>query len=523
MKLADNPLDVRKTLSGKHILLTGVTGFLGKVWLSWLLTEIPEIGRVTVVIRPRPALTPVQRFARIADTSPCFRPLRASHQDDYADFLRARIDVVRGNVEKPNMGMGPAVVERLTGQVDAVIHCAGLTDFEGVPGKMVAVNTTGALHASRLSARIGAKHIHVSTCYVAGNVSGHLTETIATGVSPNGTILDVDAELAGLDADTMLPDLTGRELKAEQIRVAVKRAEALGWPNVYTYTKGMAEHLVMAEPGNNVTIVRPAILECATNYPFSGWNEGINTSGPLSWLIATAFRHLPANPDFVFDVVPIDDAARGLTLATVAALDGNSLGVYQIASSDHNPMTFGRCIELNGLAVRKYTRIHGSEGWQGFLLRHMDPVSAPDGGPISVPRVRRFARFLSKVAHNLDEDPILGQAARAVKERMDSTDRSLGRIEEMLRVYTPFIRDNDYRFATNNLRELTASLPKSDRERFGYDLTDLDWCSYWVDVEYPGLMLWSIPLLHGNKAPEDPASEPAFTMDQTAAAKAVSL
>jgi long-chain acyl-CoA synthetase len=130
---------------------------------------------------------------------------------------------------------------------------------------------------------------------------------------------------------------------------------------------------------------------------------------------------------------------------------------------------------------------------------------------------------LSKVAHNLDEDPILGQAARAVKERMDTADRSLGRIEEMLRVYTPFIRDNDYRFATDNLRELTASLPESDRERFGYDLTDLDWCSYWVDVEYPGLMHWSIPLLHGQKAPEDPVSKPAFTLIQTPAVKVVSL
>ena len=45
-------LDIRESLAGKELLVTGVTGFLGKVWLSELLCRVPEIGHVHVLIRP---------------------------------------------------------------------------------------------------------------------------------------------------------------------------------------------------------------------------------------------------------------------------------------------------------------------------------------------------------------------------------------------------------------------------------------------------------------------------------------
>lgn len=39
---------------GKQVLLTGATGFLGKVVLEKLLREVPEVGRVFLMIRPCP-------------------------------------------------------------------------------------------------------------------------------------------------------------------------------------------------------------------------------------------------------------------------------------------------------------------------------------------------------------------------------------------------------------------------------------------------------------------------------------
>ena len=34
---------------------------------------------------------------------------------------------------------------------------------------------------------------------------------------------------------------------------------------------------------------------------------------------------------------------------------------------------------------------------------------------------------------------------------------------------------------------------------------EIDWRHYWLDVQIPGLDLWSLPLLRGEKVPEDPA------------------
>src|SRR6267143_3043987 len=44
-------LSVRENLANRHLLLIGVTGFIGKVWLVDLLENIPNIGKITVLIR----------------------------------------------------------------------------------------------------------------------------------------------------------------------------------------------------------------------------------------------------------------------------------------------------------------------------------------------------------------------------------------------------------------------------------------------------------------------------------------
>ena len=46
-------LSISDALRGRHILLTGFTGFLGKVWVGFLLDRAPEIGRITLLVRGR--------------------------------------------------------------------------------------------------------------------------------------------------------------------------------------------------------------------------------------------------------------------------------------------------------------------------------------------------------------------------------------------------------------------------------------------------------------------------------------
>lgn len=63
--------------TGREFLLTGVTGFLGKVVLEELLRRREELGveRIHVLIRPRKRRQAAERFRREVVGSPCFSNL----------------------------------------------------------------------------------------------------------------------------------------------------------------------------------------------------------------------------------------------------------------------------------------------------------------------------------------------------------------------------------------------------------------------------------------------------------------
>src|SRR5690606_25871498 len=63
----------------------------------------------------------------------------------------------------------------------------------------------------------------------------------------------------------------------------MERALYWGWPNIYTYTKSIGEQ-VLAASGVPYTIVRPAVVESSSFFPFPSWNEGINTSAPFIYM-----------------------------------------------------------------------------------------------------------------------------------------------------------------------------------------------------------------------------------------------
>ena len=85
-------LDLERAFAGHEILITGVTGFLGKVALTMLLDRYPDVGRIHVLVRARAGGTAEDRFfGKVAGTQP-FRPLRERHGDGFEAFLRKKQD-----------------------------------------------------------------------------------------------------------------------------------------------------------------------------------------------------------------------------------------------------------------------------------------------------------------------------------------------------------------------------------------------------------------------------------------------
>lgn len=58
---ADHPA-VADFYRGRHVLVTGGSGFVGKVLIEKLLRACPDIGDIFVLIRPRKGMSPQERL-----------------------------------------------------------------------------------------------------------------------------------------------------------------------------------------------------------------------------------------------------------------------------------------------------------------------------------------------------------------------------------------------------------------------------------------------------------------------------
>ncbi len=185
------PISVKETLAGRELLVTGFTGFLGKVLVTQRLMEVPGLRRVHVLIRGgKKGDSALDRFTRIAARSPAFRPLRERFGADLGAFLGSRVEVWEGDVADPLFGLSERTIKTLAPRLDAIIHVAGLTDFSPDPRQALEVNVEGATNAADLAARCErAVLVHTSTCYVAGKKQGLIPESVSN-LTPRGRPFD---------------------------------------------------------------------------------------------------------------------------------------------------------------------------------------------------------------------------------------------------------------------------------------------------------------------------------------------
>jgi long-chain acyl-CoA synthetase len=520
-------LSVRETLAGRHILLIGVTGFIGKVWLVDLLEKIPNLGRVTLLIRRNRTTSAQRRFEKIVEESPAFDPLQELHGKKLGAFLKEKVEVVEGDVSLPGLGLDEATQARLYRSLDLVVNSAGLTDFNPDLRDALSSNVDSTLHLLEFLRKCkSAGLMHLSTCYVVGMRNGRVGEQLEDNYNPSrDPRFDAENEIASLrerirriearaegpelhkalrrqalgrgrdESSAPAAELEGvvRRNRARWVRnrlthVGMRRAQHLGWPNTYTFTKSLGES-ILARHGKDlpIAIVRPSIVESSERSPFNGWNEGINTSGPLSYLLGTNFRQLPSNERKCLDVIPVDMVCRGMTLIAAAVVARRHARLYQLATSAINPVNMGRSIELTGLAHRKYYRTSQSvENWLKVKFETI-PVSKQRYERLSIPMQKAVVSGINRAATTL----------RLKKAPFAKAERDLIRAEKLIELYEPFILHNEHVFECENARLLSAVLPPEEKALFDFTPEAVDWWDYWINVHIPALRRWCYPLMEG--------------------------
>jgi long-chain acyl-CoA synthetase len=297
-----------------------------------------------------------------------------------------------------------------------------------------------------------------------------------------------DSKAAGQDLEGVVKRNRLRWTRNRMVRVGLRRARHLGWPNTYTFTKSLGESL-LARLGRDlpIAIVRPSIVESSERSPFAGWNEGINTSGPLSYLLGTNFRQLPSNERKCLDVIPVDMVCRGMTLIAAAVIARSNARMYQLATSAINPVNMGRSIELTGLAHRKHYRTQQSiEHWFKVKFETI-PVSKQRYESLSIPRQKAVVSGINRAAI------LLGMK----KPPLAKAERDLGRAEKLIELYEPFILHNEHVFECENARMLSGVLSEEERQLFDFAPELIDWWDYWINIHIPALRRWCYPLMEG--------------------------
>lgn len=86
---------------------------------------------------------------------------------------------VTGDIRVQRFGLGEREHVRLVEQVDAVIHCAAITDFNRTDGTLEATNVVGTQNVVDFAAAAGATLYHVSTAFVHTTSDGERGRTAA--------------------------------------------------------------------------------------------------------------------------------------------------------------------------------------------------------------------------------------------------------------------------------------------------------------------------------------------------------
>jgi len=499
-------IDARDTLRRHGVLLIGANGFLGKVLLGLLLDRFPEFKHLHVVMRPKRKQAPTERFEKTVLASPPLEPITGRPG---FERTRERITVHPGDLGRPDCGLPEETVEALTGEVGLVINCAGLVEFFPPVDDSFASNVDGVENVIGLTRKLGARLLHVSTCFVCGEADGLIEESepvlgfYPRRKGPRDRGFQHDREIlymrdrvreayeeAGIEQGGRRP----KELARKLSDLGVQRALQWGWTNTFTYTNSLGEQLLAAEEDLDYAIVRPAIVEASLRFPFPGWVEGGRTAAPLVMMAMSGLRHWTVREDAPMEVVPVDLVATAILIAGVMLLNGRARRGYQVSTADVNPIYYGPLIRLLYDEYRRQRRERGNGVNIPTLpvgVRVLSPEDSRARGLRQQRTISRLQQMTTDLRRLMERSGIPGaKGVRRLATRLRQTGLQVMIRDQALEIYQPFMHDNRFIFENENMRAAYAQLSERDRELLPWIPEQIDWRDYWVNNEVPGVQKW---------------------------------
>ncbi|XP_034234854.1 putative fatty acyl-CoA reductase CG5065 isoform X2 [Thrips palmi] len=442
---------------GRSVLITGATGFMGKVLVEKLLRSCPEVSTLYLLMRPRRGVDARHRLDDLLNTT-IFDELRRSRPD----ALR-KVVAIPGDMTMVDLGISTTDRELLVEEVSVVFHSAATVKFDEAIKLSIEMNMLGTKRMLKLARQMKKLEafVHVSTAYCNCDRSEVEEKVYPAPTDPEKLAQCVDWMDAEM-ADHMTPKILGNR------------------PNTYTFTKALAETLVMNEAGKlPLAIVRPSIVTAARREPIPGWVDNMN--GPTGLLVGAGkgvLRTLYCHRDMVADLIPVDvcinllvavawktATVRSRALSAAAREpDGdankcaNEVVVYNCVSGAQNPIKWS--------VLENVGRTHLRRNPYNNVLWY------PGGSFKSSSMYNEVCAFALHVVPSYIMDGVARASGK--KPQMVRIQQRLTKAVKCLQFFTT----SEWRFADGNVQHLLAELTPVDRKVFDFGIADLDWDAY---------------------------------------------
>ncbi|ALC46116.1 CG10340 [Drosophila busckii] len=436
----------------KTILMSGATGFLGRVLIETIL-RTTAVKRIYILVRTKRGMD-IQ--GRITDlTSDVIFSLLLKTKPNALE----RITAIAGDCELADLGISAGDRKLLTQEVNIVIHSAATVNFMDPLHLALDINVRGTKLMVQLAKQMThlEAFVHVSTAF-SNCPMGHVNEHFYPG---NLT--------ASYDKVLMMKEQLGAELIDEMAPVLLNK-----YPNSYTYTKALAEQVIQVEAQNlPICIFRPGMILPIHKGPHAGWIN--NLYGPIAFILGAAYgvvRLTVIDRSARSNIVPVDYCANlALASAWQAAKEApprnqKSSGlttnreatIYNLVPTDKNEinwdMFFNQIQDYKEICTLPkmiwYPFTHTTNiywlWYVGIIFYHIIPAYIVDFGLLLTGKKPRLVKTYEKIHSNL-------------------------------KLIKPFTRTN-WTYDTRNTTRLSNSLSQEDRELYPFDMQAIDWTQY---------------------------------------------
>ncbi|KAL7071667.1 hypothetical protein ACQ4LE_009393 [Meloidogyne hapla] len=454
IELFEEPLNISQHFEGASVLITGASGFLGKVLLEKLIFSQPKLNKIYLLLRPLKGEGPNLRLSKLLE-SPLFSRIRCKDENRLERILVP----ICGDLMQEDLGLSYEDQETLANEISIVFHCAATVKFDEALRASIQMNVIGTQRLASLCRRMKRlkAFVHTSTAYANCNkeyTSEHIYEPCV-----NASKL---VEATSWMNEKMLDSLSTQLLDNR--------------PNTYTFAKALAESQLLEQqkqfPPLPIIIIRPSIVGAIWKEPLPGWIDNVN--GPTGIFIGVGkgvLTDMCGNVDIKTDIIPVDIVANMLIAAAAYRAKiplpdkkeennekGTMIPIIHCTSGELNPLKWRRIVNYLEQFFHAYpfdqcfrvpsTQFHHRRKLflLNFYLKHYLIAQVAD-------------RFFK----------IIGKRPKFVKIY-----DKIWRMMETLHYFTT----REWTFESNNAIKLWNGMSVEDKKLYNFDIRSVNWDTY---------------------------------------------